>query len=236
MAGKTLGRWPLWYRPNTYTAAVSGTPGLLLDCVLFAYATNGMEAYGADLDGSLLIGQIMAYPFLVTSAQQQLQPAATPVISPNGGTFTTGQTVTIADATNGANIFYTTDGTTPSTSSTPYSGSFSVNASETVEAIATATGLSQSAVASAVFTITPVITVTISPASVEVVVGKTQPFTATVIGTTNTAVTGPFNRPASAEQSTAPGCTPHPRFWRTVHGNGHECCFHLCHRLCPESP
>jgi YVTN family beta-propeller protein len=176
--------------PNTYTAAVSATPGLLPGLhVLFAYATNGLEAYGADMDGSLLIGQIMAYPFLVTSSQQQVQPAATPAISPNGGSFTASQTVTITDATNGANIFYTTDGTTPSTSSTPYSGSFSVSASETVEAIATGTGLSQSAVASAVFTITPVITVTISPASVQVVAGQTQQFTANVTGTTDTAVT-----------------------------------------------
>jgi YVTN family beta-propeller protein len=175
---------------NTYTAAVSTSAGLLPGLhVLFAYATNGLEAYGADLDGSLLIGQIMAYPFLVTSAQQQPPPAATPVISPNGGTFASAPSVTITDATTGANIFYTTDGTIPSTSSTAYNGSFTVGASETVEAIATASGLSQSAVASAAFTITPAITITISPASVQVVAGKTQLFTATVTGTTNTAVT-----------------------------------------------
>jgi hypothetical protein len=67
----------------------------------------------------------------------------------------TAQTVTISDATAGATIYYTTDGTTPTTSSTLFTGAITVSSTETLEAIATATGYSASAAATATYTITP---------------------------------------------------------------------------------
>ena len=82
-----------------------------------------------------------------------LPAAATPTFSPKAGTYTSIQSVTIADRTSGATIYYTTDGSTPTTSSTEYTSAISVSATETIEAIAVATGHSQSAVASAAYTI-----------------------------------------------------------------------------------
>jgi hypothetical protein len=79
---------------------------------------------------------------------------APPVISPPGSRFTGSQTVTISDATNGAQIYYTTDGSTPSTASKHYTGSFSITANTTVTAIASASGYLQGAPVSAVFTST----------------------------------------------------------------------------------
>jgi len=78
---------------------------------------------------------------------------ASPTFSPGGGTFTTTQSVTISDATAGASIFFSTDGTTPTTSSTAYTGPISVSASETLKAIAVANGDSPSGVVSATYTI-----------------------------------------------------------------------------------
>jgi hypothetical protein len=69
------------------------------------------------------------------------------------GTYSSAQTVTISDATSGATIYYTTNGTTPTTSSSQYSGAITVSSSETLEAIAGASGYSTSAVATATYTI-----------------------------------------------------------------------------------
>jgi beta-glucanase (GH16 family) len=83
----------------------------------------------------------------------QVQTAAAPVISPGAGTYTSTQSVTITDSTPSSTIYYTTNGTAPSTASTQYSGAFQVSATETVEAMATAPNYSASSVTSATFTI-----------------------------------------------------------------------------------
>ena len=79
--------------------------------------------------------------------------AATPTFSPAAGTYSSAQTVTISDSTSGSTIYYTTNGTTPTTSSTVYSSAITVSVTETLEAIATKTGYTNSAVGSAAYTI-----------------------------------------------------------------------------------
>jgi hypothetical protein len=50
-------------------------------------------------------------------------------------------------------MYYTTDGTTPTTSSNKYNGPFTLTTTATVKAIATAPGLSNSTVSNAPYTI-----------------------------------------------------------------------------------
>ena len=64
-----------------------------------------------------------------------VKPAA-PVITPNGGIITEATPVTITCATEGAVIYYTTNGDTPTNESTPYTGEFTINSTTTVKAIA----------------------------------------------------------------------------------------------------
>ncbi|MFP5237806.1 MAG: chitobiase/beta-hexosaminidase C-terminal domain-containing protein [Acidobacteriota bacterium] len=91
--------------------------------------------------------------------------AATPSISPDGGTFTTAQSVTISSTTNSAIIYYTVDGSTPTTTSTEYTGPITVSTDTTVKAMATAPGYTPSAVSSATFTFSNQVTApTFSPA------------------------------------------------------------------------
>ena len=75
-----------------------------------------------------------------------MQSVATPTISstqtPNG------VSVTLSCATAGATIYYTTNGSTPTTSSTAYNGAFLLTSSATVKAIAVKSGMNNSAVAS----------------------------------------------------------------------------------------
>jgi hypothetical protein len=81
------------------------------------------------------------------------QTAATPTFSPGTGTYTSAQTVTLNDSTSGASIYYTTNGTVPTTGSTLYTGPISVSSSETIYAVAVASGYANSTVGSAVYTI-----------------------------------------------------------------------------------
>jgi hypothetical protein len=82
-----------------------------------------------------------------------LPTAATPAFSVPTGTYTTPQKVTITDATTGAAIYYTLDGTPPTASSTAYNGPITVGVTETINAIAVATNYNNSSVGSAVYTI-----------------------------------------------------------------------------------
>lgn len=88
------------------------------------------------------------------------EPVATPVITPNGGRFMNSQKITIATLTEGASIYYTLDESTPSASSTLYTGPITLTATTTVKAIAIKDGLADSEVVNAMFildgkTITP---------------------------------------------------------------------------------
>ena len=82
-------------------------------------------------------------------------PAAAPVFSPGGGTYASAQSVTIASTTSGASIRYTTNGTTPtSTTGTLYSGPVTIGSTTTLKAIAYASGFTNSSVTTATYTIT----------------------------------------------------------------------------------
>ncbi len=83
-----------------------------------------------------------------------LPVVATPTFNPAGGDYSSSQSVTISDTTSGATIYYTTNGSTPTTASSVYSSAISVTATETLEALATHSGDTNSAVASAAYTIT----------------------------------------------------------------------------------
>jgi len=115
----------------TYSFAVSGSALTLMASSngalqVFAYGTEG----SAPTDGSV----------------------AVPLINPPGGTYTATQTVIIGSASSGAVVHYTTDGTPPTASSSTYTGSISVSASKTINAIAVKNGIS-SGVASASYVI-----------------------------------------------------------------------------------
>jgi unsaturated rhamnogalacturonyl hydrolase len=79
---------------------------------------------------------------------------ATPAFNPSGGTFSSPQMVTISTATSGASIRYTTDGSTPSeTAGTIYSSPVSISSTTTLKALAYKTGMTDSAITSATYTI-----------------------------------------------------------------------------------
>lgn len=110
-----------------------------------------------------------------------------PVINPEGGEIEAGATatVTINAANKDATIYYTTDGSTPTTSSNVYSGAITVNSAMIIKAIAVKKAWTNSSVASATFTIkedsaTPVDpTISLSAAATTLTVGETTALTLT---------------------------------------------------------
>ncbi len=127
-----------------------------------AFGGNGSFATGTFTDGVLCAASNFGgdpAPGVAKKCYYQLGGGggivAAPTFSPAGGSYTGTQTVTIASTTSGAQIRYTTDGSTPTASSSLYSGGITVSSSQTIKAIAIKSGLTTSAVVSASYTITP---------------------------------------------------------------------------------
>ncbi len=90
---------------------------------------------------------------VVSAAYTISSTVADPTFTPGTGSYSSAQPVEIRTTTSEASIYYTTDGTTPSSNSTPYSGAVSVTTSQTLKAIAYKTGWNPSNVVSAAYTI-----------------------------------------------------------------------------------
>lgn len=80
---------------------------------------------------------------------------ALPTVQPSGGIYLAPTSVSISCSTPGSTIYYTTNGSTPTTSSTVYSAPFTVSSTTTVKAMATASGLDNSLVREAFFNFGP---------------------------------------------------------------------------------
>lgn len=118
---------------------ISGTPS--------AAGTASFTVQVADLDNDT---DTQALSLLINSAGT----VATPTYNPAAGTYASAQSVTITTATSGALMRYTLDGSNPtSTVGTPYSGPVSITATATLKTIAYKSGLTDSAVASGLYTI-----------------------------------------------------------------------------------
>ncbi len=126
---------------------------------------------------------VTADTFTFTPINVQPQAAA-PVFSPGAGTYSTAQNVTISTTTGGATIRYTTDGSTPSeTNGAIYSGPVNISTTTSLQAIAFASGFTDSNVTGGTYTINipQVATPVFSPAS------GTPPLSVTITTTTGGA-------------------------------------------------
>lgn len=108
---------------------------------------------------------------------------ATPTMSVAAGTYNANQSVTLTTVTASASIFYTTNGSTPTAGSTPYTVPVSVQQSMTLKAIAAKTGMPSSNIGSATYVLTPTMP-TFTPGQGLYTQAKTVSISATPTGST----------------------------------------------------
>ena len=114
-------------------------------------------------------------------------PTSAPAFDLPGGSYTSKQKISISNSTSGAVIYFTTDGSVPSSKSGVYTSSIFVSESETIKAIAIAKGHPASAVASATYTITlQTPTIALSSSAATAFASNPVTFTATLTGASGT--------------------------------------------------
>ena len=148
--------WGYCGQPPNYgtlgAAAPGNNPGARAEAASWADHNGNLWFFGAGIDPmGIFYNDFWEYQPSATN----LPPAILPAFSPPAGTYTTAQSVTISNGMANASIYYTTNGSTPTSGSTLYTGPVSVSASETVQALAVASGYPNSGVAMAAYAITP---------------------------------------------------------------------------------
>ena len=106
---------------------------------------GGLTTYGSTKE-------IAANNYIV-SLNRNTTKVATPTFSPAAGTYSEVQNVEITTATDGATIYYTTDGTDPDATSTEYTAAIPVTETMTIKAIAVKEGMTDSEIATAEYII-----------------------------------------------------------------------------------
>ena len=152
--------------------------------------------FGADSSGAWgELNDLWAYQVSSTSF-----PTAAPDFSLAPAIYAAPFSVSLSDLTPGATIYYTTDGTTPTNSSTAYTNAIAISTSQTIKAIALAPGYGISAVASGAYILrapipsrTTLAVTAAGAAAVSVPVGTAVTLTATVQAGGAAATTGQVN-------------------------------------------
>jgi hypothetical protein len=155
--------------PGAYGSSQSVTLSSSTPNAVIYYTTNGsipnkgslMYSNPVPVSATTTIQAITVAPGYSNSAitagtyflTAGLPAASTPTFSPTPGTYSSAQSVTLLDSTPGAVIYYTTNGSTPTTSSSVYSSAIPVSATTTIQAMAVASGFGNSDVVSGTYTI-----------------------------------------------------------------------------------
>src|SRR5438128_3459994 len=108
---------------------------------------------------------------LVATASYSAAQVAAPIFTPSSGPINNGTIISMSCATPGAVIYYTLDGSTPTTNSSAYLDPFTINGGVTLNAFAVANGYLSSPVRSVFYSLVQAATPVFTPASGPVAYG-----------------------------------------------------------------
>ncbi len=132
--------------------------------------TYTVKLYANDADPSISSAIKASTANIQVTSATGIQQVSMPTFSPESTNFTLSQNVTILSAASGAEIRYTLDGSTPTANSTLFSGPIQLSATTTIKAIAIKSGLTNSQVSSATYTVqnasTPILNFSANPPTV----------------------------------------------------------------------
>ncbi|MBV8674650.1 MAG: chitobiase/beta-hexosaminidase C-terminal domain-containing protein [Acidobacteriaceae bacterium] len=131
---------------DTQTSA-SVTESFAVNIPALVGGSSAYVGFTAGTGGLSATENILSWSY--GSVTQPAKVTSAPAILPAGGVYTNPITVTMADATTGSSIYYTTNGSTPTSASTLYSGPITVNGNVVINAIAIASGYSPSSITTA---------------------------------------------------------------------------------------
>ena len=219
--------------PEPVVGTTEATSGYVCgtQVTLTATANTGYEFTNWTANG-VVVSTAATFAFTATQDSNlvahftALQTVATPTIAPAAGEYAAPVDVTIACATEGASIYYTTDGSEPTENSTLYTQGFTLSQNTTVKAIAVKSGsnMMPSGVATAAYTFNfPTYTVTLNPGNGTVGQASlegnayTQPvYLANMPATPNTACAdwtfAGWSTTEVMETTTAPTFVPEPYY------------------------
>ena len=120
-----------------------------------AYSSASSYVYKAYGSSSLSKYPHAIVVYKLVEENEVVEDVSSPAFSPAGGTYSEAQEVAISCETDGANIYYTTDGTLPSGSSAEYKSPLLIEETTTIKAVAMKGG-AVSEVVSATFVITSI--------------------------------------------------------------------------------
>ena len=145
---------------GTFSNSITLTPdnGALSNVSVYVRMKSGLAVGSHTGNVTLSSGTLNATVALSGSVSDQPVTEA-PVFTPAAGSFITTQNVSLSCTTDDATIYYTIDGTEPTTESLVYSTSITVSTTTTIKAMATASGYANSTVVEATYTIHEPITI-----------------------------------------------------------------------------
>ena len=182
------------YNPNSLSVTYSSTDDTVAEINStsgeITLKTAGVTTIKATFAGNATYkATVVSYSLTVTDSRTDCE---TPAFSPAAGSVAADTEITISSTTLGSTIYYTTDGTTPTTSSLhgtigAASATVTIDVAKTLKAIAVKEDYFNSSIASASYTITGITSPLPDPTGVAITVLNSTTFTGSWTNDTNAA-------------------------------------------------